>query len=409
MSFYGNITSNNKTQFKFEKTYSTEAAMNAAAAEDGVFVGGYVLVEDDSTVWQKIQTADLQFKYVNIAELNSVVPTFELIVDPPTETPNAPKFDGDSTNMHYQLHMQPSWGLRIAEVGEDKPSDIAITDANNKKHHLAIYFNKNGFDPTATNSQVNGDNYIKLDNAQSGTLYPHSNGDFQAADDIKELSIHLPAIGNTVAEMHDLMYGENRKSGPDSLKGQLNFFTNADKDRPGLQPDQIPILTTIEKGLTGAYLEQLKLTQFNKPTNDLNSGDENVNPVEGGEDVNTDLIKYGDTLNDVFTSVNTTVKSINESLAEQASAIKTVGESIVNADWSQQDESKNSFIRNKPNLFEATTKLHYKNDDTIQFIKLENNNSHQSFDVQSLYVKVWQLEMRINKLEERIEELEAKK
>ena len=387
MSFYGNITSNNKTQFKFEKKYATEYDMNTAAAGDGVFVGGYVLVENNSTVWQKIQTADLQFKYVNIATLNSVVPTFELVIDAPAEDgPGTPEFDDGSTNMHYKLHMQPSWGLRVAEAGEGEPSDI---EADGK--HLDIYFNKEGFDKTTRIISPSEDNYIVLTNAKSGQQY---NG--AEENDIKELSIHLPAIGNTVAEMHDLMYGENRQSGPDSLQGQLKFFTTE------LQSNQIPIYTTVEKGLEGVYLENLKLTQFNKPANEengLNDGDENVN---------TDLIKYGDTLSDVFTSVNTTVKSINESLVEQANAIQTVGESIKQANWDEQDESANSFIRNKPILFKTTTALDYKNDPEIQFKKLENNNVVDRFDIQALYVKVWQLEMQINKLEKRIKTLEGK-
>jgi hypothetical protein len=39
-----------------------------------------------------------------IAELNSVVPTFDITADAPTMTPITPHFDADSTNVYYKLH-----------------------------------------------------------------------------------------------------------------------------------------------------------------------------------------------------------------------------------------------------------------------------------------------------------------
>lgn len=60
----------------------------------------------DSTVWQKTYR-DGQAKYVMVAELNSVVPTFDISVDAPTSTPLKPHFDADSSNVYYKLHVQP--------------------------------------------------------------------------------------------------------------------------------------------------------------------------------------------------------------------------------------------------------------------------------------------------------------
>jgi hypothetical protein len=48
-----------------------------------------------------------------VAELNTVVPTFDLVGDAPTITPLYPHFDGDSTNVYYKLHWQPQWGMRV--------------------------------------------------------------------------------------------------------------------------------------------------------------------------------------------------------------------------------------------------------------------------------------------------------
>ena len=69
----------------------------------------------DSTVWQKTYM-DGQEKYIMIAELNSVVPTFDVSADAPTMAPLVPHFDTQSTDIYYKLHWQPSWGFRIAEA-----------------------------------------------------------------------------------------------------------------------------------------------------------------------------------------------------------------------------------------------------------------------------------------------------
>jgi hypothetical protein len=69
----------------------------------------------DGTVWVKT-TVNNEIKYVNIAELNSVVPTFDIVADAPTLSPITPHFDTASNNVYYKLHWQPTWGMRIAEA-----------------------------------------------------------------------------------------------------------------------------------------------------------------------------------------------------------------------------------------------------------------------------------------------------
>lgn len=66
----------------------------------------------DSTVWQKTFVDGIE-KYVMVAELNTVVPTFDIINDAPTLLPLTPHFDGASTNVYYRLHWQPSWAMRM--------------------------------------------------------------------------------------------------------------------------------------------------------------------------------------------------------------------------------------------------------------------------------------------------------
>jgi hypothetical protein len=54
-----------------------------------------------------------------IAELNTVVPTFDISADAPTLSPITPHFDINSTDVYYKLHWQPQWGLRIKENSSD--------------------------------------------------------------------------------------------------------------------------------------------------------------------------------------------------------------------------------------------------------------------------------------------------
>jgi hypothetical protein len=97
-----------------------------------------------------------------LAELNSVVPTFDVTVDPPTINPIKPHFDADTTNIYYKLHVQPSWGFRIKELTKDDgylsdqtaSSEETYWDPTSKqpetrgkiKYDAAIYYNKQGFD-----------------------------------------------------------------------------------------------------------------------------------------------------------------------------------------------------------------------------------------------------------------------
>ena len=192
----------------------------------------------DGTVWMKTYVGD-NIKYVMIAELNSVVPTFAVSVDAPSEVPNQPHFGKDSTNVYYDLHVQPSWGFRIKEAkdkeGNLTPSDEKVYhnssyyDINGTKQSAEnvitevsgdIYYNAKGFDVDYSNHETKLTDIIKLTKGQSGRAYNYHDPEteittLKKADDIQELSIHLPAIGNAVAHLYDVLYGD----GSDSEEG----------------------------------------------------------------------------------------------------------------------------------------------------------------------------------------------
>lgn len=250
----------------------------------------------DSTVWQKVYNGTSS-KYVMVAELNSVVPTFDVTADAPTTTPVLPHFDADSTNVYYRLHMQPAWGFRVKAADEtmktpgltsegnmmagdyiegriDKreyPSDqttswknvtynsitgdsselVFITDDGNgnpswvpaldvrenaDQIDAAIYFNKAGFDPkkiTYSHDKEYRDwgdtNYFVSDEislsptGRSGHYYNTHNGvaPLSMVPDTQELSIMLPSIGDSMAEIWDLIYG-GRNLDPDAKERKLD-------------------------------------------------------------------------------------------------------------------------------------------------------------------------------------------
>lgn len=214
----------------------------------------------DSTVWRKTYSADGKAKYVNIADLNSVVPTFAVTAEAPYDLPTKPHYDKDSTNVYYNLHLQTPWNFRIADVSDAnskikkegilnnlesdvnalkpsvtydssghyilRPDGATIldedTDIDYTQYPGAIYFNKAGFDKEkSVHSRFEDENnyldknQIRIDNYSSGMLYPNRNNpadnNKQPYADTKELSIILPAIGDTIASMWDLIYGTQRK------------------------------------------------------------------------------------------------------------------------------------------------------------------------------------------------------
>lgn len=254
-------------------TYTLNASIDRAVYGSG---RGY-----DSTVWQKVIKKGRD-TYVMIAELNSVVPTFDITADAPSTIPLVPHFDKDSTNIYYKLHVQPSWSIRTkaarpnlegpafdktgAAGGAHKlttdtihyPSDqttlwaskmynaangtesTVYFNPNNstwepnlsfedQKVGAAVYFNSKGFDSTTISKSedlitenvpgYNKDiaesgwtpvNKIELKpTGLSGQRYDTHNATAEDTPqvDTQELSIMLPALGDAISHVWDIVYG----------------------------------------------------------------------------------------------------------------------------------------------------------------------------------------------------------
>ena len=228
----------------------------------------------DSTAWRKTYDVETnKYRYVLVSELNTIVPNFHLIPDPPSSTPSAPYFDRDTTtNIDYFLHDQAAWGqsIRTADkktkkyeiqqtiIDEEggqtviyKPvkdrldgvndlSDERITrmiqtwsepDSFGNQTVTArdsdvtsgdIYYNKIGFDRTYHHitPQLNGksifNNTINYDLESSGRLYydtislDGNKRNGEIKPDTLEWYIHLPILGDAICELWDTLYSYDK-------------------------------------------------------------------------------------------------------------------------------------------------------------------------------------------------------
>ena len=225
----------------------------------------------DSTVWQKVYTQGTE-KYVMIAELNSVVPTFDLSADAPTMTPITPHFDADSTNVYYKLHWQPQWGLRVAEADTENSDSTAIhrttiynpatgkTTTEEQTVNAAINFNMPAFDPQTSKGGVNikkhdnGTNYFTINpTGMSGNEYNAHDGTGSKTQqvDIQEMRINLPAIGNMMSDAWDIIHGPNRDNARTDENGSLQGRLNSFKD---IGSNQIPVKRSDDGTLVGTNI-----------------------------------------------------------------------------------------------------------------------------------------------------------
>ena len=241
----------------------------------------------DSTVWQKVYTQGVE-KYVMIAELNTVVPTFDIVPDAPTLAPIAPHFDANSNNVYYQLHYQPQWGMRVRSAGlidssgegidengfhsdediawrretYDKANDIegeqyyfadegiwrSLEPGEEiPKHPAAIYYNKAGFNSEIITHNTDTNNVISVEaTGLSGQKYNTHNGiskdptkpdknEYAVAEDIQEITIMLPSIGNAIASLWDLIYGNSEQNGGNKRNHDIAWETKMQPERKGLR------------------------------------------------------------------------------------------------------------------------------------------------------------------------------
>lgn len=213
----------------------------------------------DSTVWIK-QYINNQETYVQIAELNTVVPNFSIYPllpqDPYVAVDDASVvyqpgkyYYYDETDSHYKLDNSDTKAEgRIyyleSELGPAITTDQSSTnllyklrvptnfqldlDDNN------IYYNKEGFNKAKRSYDNTTENSINYKLSQSGYRFYYNveqdnvvGEPIEDGYDRKSLVVKLPALGNAVCDTYDLLYGQNRNDSvtnfdKTNIKGALN-------------------------------------------------------------------------------------------------------------------------------------------------------------------------------------------
>lgn len=201
----------------------------------------------DSTIWKKSIEGGREI-YQMIGSLNSDAPHFSVAADAPSVNPMAPHMGENSTNQNYTLHIPTNWGFKVKpaesyvdEKGNEKMlSDESVVysyiplDENNKFqegetveeiYNGAIYYNKAGFDSELISKVDEVPNEISvLPTGKSGRKYFNHGGDEPVEkEDLQELKIHLPALGNAISDMWDVIYGGFKHHGSNKRNKSIGW------------------------------------------------------------------------------------------------------------------------------------------------------------------------------------------
>lgn len=199
----------------------------------------------DSTIWRKTLKNGKE-AYQMIASLNTNMPIFSLAEKAPSIYPISPYFGEDSTNQKYTINLQPNWGFKIKEAEttiDTNGDEVILSDQKVQYKYVgrneqtgreeiitedpydgAIYYNQDGFDYNNINISNELNEISLLPTGQSGKLYyNHDLQDWEAQNDIQELKIHLPEIGNTVAKIWNLAYGDSIANGSNKRNTDINW------------------------------------------------------------------------------------------------------------------------------------------------------------------------------------------
>lgn len=241
----------------------------------------------DSTVWIK-QYVNNQETYIQIAELNTVVPNFSIYPllpqDPYIAVNNAnivyqpgKYYYYDENDSHYKLdnNATKTEGRIYYLESELGPAITADQSSTNLLYKLRvptnfqldlddnnIYYNKEGFSKTKRSYDSNTENSINYKLSQSGYKFYYNveqdnvvGEPIEDGYDRKSLVVKLPALGNAVCEIYDLLYGQNRN----------DSTTNFDKTNVK------GALNTLNKKMNLEKLKTNKLIYFSTETdNDIN-------------------------------------------------------------------------------------------------------------------------------------------
>ena len=259
----------------------------------------------DSTVWIK-QYVNNQETYIQIAELNTVVPNFSIYPllpqDPYVAVDNATivyqpgkYYYYDEADSHYKLDNNDSKteGRVYYLESELGPAITADQSSTNLLYKLRvptnfqldlddnnIYYNKEGFSKTKRSYDGITKNSINYKLSQSGYRFYYNveqdnvvGEPIEDGYDRKSLVVKLPALGNAVCDTYDLLYGQNRD----------DSTTNFDKTNIK------GALNTLNRKMSLDKLDTNKLIYFSTETdNDINDNYMKSATIEGDNLISVD-------------------------------------------------------------------------------------------------------------------------
>lgn len=203
----------------------------------------------DSTVWEKVYRGGVG-EFILVARLNGMVPDIKLYADAPSIYPSAPHLDSKTTDALYRVHVPSRWGFQFKE--EEPVEDGGLSDGQQfykiqydastdsftqgALKYADIYLNKRGMlQKEQRYYDSNTTNEILLapceENNGSGKAYFDSEGNL-ITQDIMELSIHVPALGNAVSDAYDVIYGYDNAvtESPQPRYTDINWISGSQSD-----------------------------------------------------------------------------------------------------------------------------------------------------------------------------------
>lgn len=337
--------------------YLMRGTYDTSIKDDDLYEVNYKIDRDvyhrgyDSTVWIK-QFINNEEKYIQIAELNTVIPIFNLEPIMPYDpySPVEITIDTYQPNIYYYFNgteyvisadnyvegRQYYIAHTVADgEGEGNRYEIPYAkidseDSNNISYNIQvptnyilnldpnnINFNLAGFDPNTHNysSEANEIKYI-----YGSTGYPYyknpetgmagSDLDPNTCNDVKSLIINLPGLGNAACRVYDLLYSEERK---------LNYNTN----------NVSGALNRLNKKLNSINLEANKLL-YTSPEVDNDTGDKIIKSTEilGDSWINYETTNDEDNKITQFKLSHASIELSNKTIAPNAGQAPKFGEKI---------------------------------------------------------------------------------
>lgn len=322
----------------------------------------------DSTVWIK-QFINNEERYVQIAELNTIVPVFEILPQAPqdiytlinltaeTYKPNTYYyFDGttyvkDSGSFtegrkYYSVYTNvdgtPYWPPYVTiDTLNSTNVNYRIQVPTNFLLNLDpqnIDFNSAGFNKDVRHFSNDEENSITY--TLGTTNYPYYYdveqdgvpGDYKT-NDIKNLVIKLPGLGNAVCRVYDLLYGEERNLknySADNISGALNRL-NKKLDTTKLTAGKPLILSSKTDSDIEDYLfetQSLSSLKIGANSDDLTSlgysTTDDPTLIEALKKINTNSVdsagEVNGSISDLITKINNHINNANihVSLIEKA-------------------------------------------------------------------------------------------